>query len=339
MKKIVILLFIFAVLIYALPFTALLLPAQTGLVGTEEKQPASVSSSPAQSLPAAINDKGRELLILDEASGNVLRVSEWDFVVGAVASEMPYTWHDEALKAQAVAAHSYALALIDQYDPNDVTLKGAYFKANPSQRLGFLTDEVMRLIWKENYAANKLRIEEIVAQVFNEVLMFNGKAALACYHAISAGNTISSEAVWGRPVEYLISVDSTLDLTSPDYEKTSTLSEDSVREAILMNFAGIELPKDPAGWFSQPKTSPEGYITEINIGATTVKASDLRNALKLRSCAFDVSYTDGSFIFVTRGYGHGVGMSQYGAQSLALTQKSYADILTHYYPSAQLTKN
>lgn len=338
MKKIVILLIIFAVLIYALPFTALLLPAQAENTAAAAKPPASSVSLPAESQPQAAS-KGRELLILDEGSSKVLRVSEWDFVVGAVAAEMPYTWHDEALKAQAVAAHSYALALIDQYDPNDASLKGAYFKANPSQRLGFLTDEVMQLVWKENYAVNKQRIEGIVSQVFGEILTFSGKPALACYHAISAGSTISSEAVWGRPLEYLVSVDSTLDLTSPDYEKTATLSEASVREAILMNFAGIELPKDAAQWFSQPKTSPEGYITEINIGTTTVKANDLRNALKLRSCAFEVSYSDGSFVFVTKGYGHGVGMSQYGAQSLALTEKSYKDILAHYYPAAQLTKN
>lgn len=334
MKKAVPLLIVFAILIYVLPFTALLVPSAAVQGGNVADFTA---SSAVQSTSETQPFEGSEFLILDEGNGEVLRVTEREFTIGAICAEMPLTWSDEALKAQAVAAHSYALNLVQNTNPEDASLKGAYFKANPSKREGFLTKDVQHLVWGDAYADNRKKAEAIVDSVFNEILTYENAPALACYHAISNGSTISSEAVWGRPVPYLVSVDSSLDATSEDFEKIVTLNESSVKETLIMSFAGLKLPDDPSKWFGETKISPEGYITEINVGGAFVNANDLRNALKLRSTAFTIKYENKAFVFTTHGYGHGVGMSQYGANIMAQTGKTYQEILAHYYPNAVLT--
>ncbi len=99
-----------------------------------------------------------------------------DFVRGAVAAEMPMTYPDEALRAQAVAAHSYALAVKAQADPDNEALKGAYFSANPTQRLGYITDTVMRAMWGEDYEANRTRLYTVVDSVLDEILLYRRRA-------------------------------------------------------------------------------------------------------------------------------------------------------------------
>ncbi len=226
MKKTVPLVLLFAALIYLLPMTALLLPEQAAAsasaVQTLPPVPSGSASMPAEPQPPAVSDalpvEEAPLRILDERSGEVREVPVREFVRGAVAAEMPIDYPDEALRAQAVAAHSYALACKAQADPNDPVLKGAYFSANPDQRIGYLTETVMRAMWGDAFEANRARLYSVVDSVLDEVLLYEGQPALACYHAISNGQTESAAAIWGSEVPYLVSVDSMLDLTSPDYE-------------------------------------------------------------------------------------------------------------------------
>lgn len=229
MKKVLPLVLLFAVLIYILPLAALFFPSGKNEESGSGTAPAPSASAPpvtdgtqAPSAPqpgtSAADDAEPPLLILDENTGEVAEVSVRDFVRGAVAAEMPMTYPDEALRAQAVAAHSYALAVKAQADPDNEALKGAYFSANPTQRLGYITDTVMRAMWGEDYEANRTRLYTVVDSVLDEILLYDGQPAMACYHAISGGKTEAAEAVWGAAVPYLVSVDSPLDLTSPDYE-------------------------------------------------------------------------------------------------------------------------
>ena len=236
-----------------------------------------------------------------------------------------------------MAAHSYALAVKAQCDGSDPTLKGAYFKADPVRRLGFVTDEVMQSLWGEDYEENKARLESVVAPVLDKVLLYDGQPALTCYHAISNGMTESSENVWGSALPYLVSVDSSLDLQSPDYEQTITMTAQEVSEYLSSSFAGLDLSGDPSQWFTQLELSPAGYVKNVHIGQVVCKGPDVRNALALRSAAFTITYTeDKVFSITTHGYGHGVGMSQYGASAMALNGKTYAEILSYYYPGTEL---
>ena len=286
---------------------------------------------------SAADDAEPPLLILDENTGEVAEVSVRDFVRGAVAAEMPMTYPDEALRAQAVAAHSYALAVKAQADPDNEALKGAYFSANPTQRLGYITDTVMRAMWGEDYEANRTRLYTVVDSVLDEILLYDGQPAMACYHAISGGKTEAAEAVWGAAVPYLVSVDSPLDLTSPDYEQTITVTKQEVAEDIAAAFPDIVLEGDAAGWFGTPQLTAAGYVDSITIGGVPCKGTAVRAALRLRSASFTITWTEKHlFEITTRGYGHGVGLSQYGANALALTGKSYQEILSLYYPGTTL---
>ena len=310
MKKVLPLVLLFAVLIYILPLAALFFPSGKNEESGSGTAPAPSASAPpvtdgtqAPSAPqpgtSAADDAEPPLLILDENTGEVAEVSVRDFVRGAVAAEMPMTYPDEALRAQAVAAHSYALAVKAQADPDNEALKGAYFSANPTQRLGYITDTVMRAMWGEDYEA--------------------------------------AEAVWGAAVPYLVSVDSPLDLTSPDYEQTITVTKQEVAEDIAAAFPDIVLEGDAAGWFGTPQLTAAGYVDSITIGGVPCKGTAVRAALRLRSASFTITWTEKHlFEITTRGYGHGVGLSQYGANALALTGKSYQEILSLYYPGTTL---
>ncbi len=346
MKKTLPVILLFAALVYLLPMVPFLaakrdMPAApAGSSSSQSGAPVqSAPSSAAAPAPAPAAGEEAPLLILDETTGEVLTVPVRDFVLGAVAAEVPLTYPDEALRAQAVASHSYALAVKERVlaaETADPALKGAYFKASPSRRLGFLTDEMMRLAWGDDYEANKARLEQVLAPVLGQVLLYEGHPALACYHACSNGATQAAEDVWGSPIPYLVSVDSSLDKTNPEYEQSFTMNSQEMSDDLSANFAGLDLSGPASGWFGVFQHSAAGYVTSAQVGGVNCQGMDLRTALGLRSTDFTITWQGTQFSITTRGYGHGVGLSQYGANAMALTGSTYTDILAHYYPGTIL---
>lgn len=346
MKKGLLLVVLFALCIYLLPLAALMLPAppRARPVSAPPTEPFDIPASseakqvfPVPKIPDDAPKAEPPLLILDERSGEVMTVPVRDFVRGAVAAEMPITWADEALRAQAVAAHSYALAVKAQYDPNDPALKGAYFSANPAQRLGFVNETAMRAMWGDKFDENVRRLDSIVDSVLGEVLFYNDAPALTCYHAISNGKTEDAANVWGSAVPYLTAVDSMLDLTSPDYEQSFTVTKQELEQDLCAAFSSLSLSGDAADWFGTPVMTDSGYVKSIPIGGIECAGTAVRSALRLRSAAFSIRWTEEHlFEITTHGYGHGVGMSQYGANALALTGKTHEEILSLYYPGTKL---
>ena len=170
-----------------------------------------------------------------------------------------------------------------QADPEDPTLQGAYFKANPARRLGFVTEEVMRLLWGEHYEEYHAKLLSAVEPVLNEVLLYDGAPALACYHAISNGRTENAEAVWGQAIPYLVSVDSSYDNNSPDFEQTITLSAQEMRECLTSNFAGLDLSGDPSVWFTGLELTDTGYVSQVHVGGCICKVKqELRSDSAVR---------------------------------------------------------
>jgi len=367
MKKILPTLLLFAALIYLLPMATLLLPpAAAEAAAVPDSAASSHAEAPqdftapqsasapapqdaASSVPSAVvspfanPEAGAAALaepplrILDERTGEVVEVSVRDFVRGAVAAEMPITYPDEALRAQAVASHSYALAVKADADPNDPNLKGAYFSANPEQRLGYITEPVMRAMWGEAFEENCARLDTIVDSVLNQVLLYDGAPALACYHAVSNGSTEDAAAVWGGSVPYLVSVDSTLDLTSPDYEQSFTITKQEFAQYMAAVYPDLVLTGDAAAWLGEVQRTAAGYVQNIVIGGKICPGTAVRRALSLRSSDFTIAWTaEHLFQITTHGYGHGVGLSQYGANAMALTGKTYQEILAHYYPGTTI---
>lgn len=336
MKKALGVLIVFALLTLMLPYLALVADS----LSSPGKQPASSQAGSADFptvTPAPIADGEAPLLLLNSSTGEVLTVSMRDFLIGAVASELPISYQKEAFKAQAVAAHSYALASkAAQLQNPDPALKGAYLSVDPSARAGYLSDNVLRSLWGDKYDANFAYVSAAVDSVLHEVLLYDGQPALATYYAISNGSTQASEAVWSTALPYLVRLEMPLDKTSPDYEVKTERSTQEVADALGMHFLALDLSGKPEEWFGTPQRDAAGYIASIPCGGQSLKGTEVRAALGLRSADFDVAYADGQFTFTTRGYGHGVGMSQYAANTLAVTGKSYRDILAMFYPGTTL---
>ena len=300
-------------------------------------EPASSAvSSPAASAqpPSAVPSADAEtFLVEDQATGQVLELSRQEYVLGAVAAEMPVSWPDEALKAQAVAAHSYAL-----YCRDHTTLQsGAWLTADPARRQGCLTEPVLRSYWGTAYDENYARLSALVDEVLDDLLTYENSPACTSYFAISNGRTEASENIWGSALPYLVSVDSSTDLAADNYEYTVTFSAAQVQQAL----AGLGLTADlaaPESWFGPAELTAAGYAKALPVCGQTVSGTALRRVLGLRSTCFTVQYQSGNFSFTTRGYGHGVGLSQWGAKAMAEQGTGYADILAHYYPGTQLLR-
>ncbi|MDL2234127.1 stage II sporulation protein D [Ruminococcaceae bacterium OttesenSCG-928-L11] len=276
--------------------------------------------------------------IYDQTTGTVSEVGLRDYVRGAVASEMPVTFHEEALKAQAVAAHTYALRhhTLQQENP-DPTLYGADFAADPSQMKGYITEEKAKQFYGETYG--EVYWEKICSatdSVLSYILEYDGEPIVAAYHAMSAGRTEAADNVWNGGAGYLVPADSEGDYLAPDYEMVTTLSVEAVREAIATAYPAAVLAGDPSGWFSDIARSESGYITGVNVGGLELHGKDIRTLFDLRSHNMDIACTGTGFTFTVRGHGHGVGMSQYGADFLARQGYSFDEILEHYYQGASL---
>lgn len=298
-------------------------------------EPASSAvSSPAASAqpPSAVPSADAEtFLVEDQATGQVLELSRQEYVLGAVAAEMPVSWPDEALKAQAVAAHTYALYCRD----HAALQSGAWLTVDPARRQGCLTEPVLRSYWGTAYEQNYARLSALVDEVLNDLLFYDNAPACTSYFAISNGRTEASENVWGTALPYLIPVDSSTDLSADNYQYTAVFSAAQVQQA----FSSLGITADlaaPESWFGPVEQTSSGYTKSLTVCGQTVSGTALRQALGLRSTCFTVQYQSGNFSFTTRGYGHGVGLSQWGAKAMAEQDADYADILAHYYPGTQL---
>jgi len=292
--------------------------------------PESTASTPE--ISAAYAGDADRFLIQDASTGQVLELSRREYLIGAVAAEMPVSWPDEALKAQAVAAHSYALYCRDHAAPDSI----GWLTADPARRQSCLTDPVLRSYWGTAYETNYARLSALVDEVEHTVLLCDGAPACASYFAISNGRTEASENVWGTALPYLVSVDSSTDLAADHYEYALTLSAQQTAQQL----AALGLTADlaaPEQWFGTPEYTAAGYVAALPVCGQRITGTALRQALGLRSTCFTVRYESGAFCFTTKGYGHGVGLSQWGAKALAEQGQNFADILAHYYPGTSLS--
>ncbi len=277
--------------------------------------------------------------ILNTATGVVEEVSVRDYVRGAVAAELPASFHSEAMKAQAVASHTYALynALLHRETP-DPELKGADFAADPDHLKGYAREEDIKETYGSLAEEYWSKITDAADSVMNYILLYDDEPIMAVYHSCSVGTTEAAENVWQASVPYLLPVESSGDTLSPAAEDSVTFTSGELRQLLTSAIDGLELGANPALWLSPVSYSDSGYILEIKVGNQTVSGREVRSALGLRSSCFEVSYDSSSdqFTIDTWGYGHGVGPSQYGADYMARQGSSFEEILTHYYTGAEL---
>lgn len=294
------------------------------------------SSAPQNRQPSA--SSGSQFKVKDTSTGKILIVDDHTFLCGDVASEMSPLAPAEALKAQAVASYTYYSRLRENQKKSPASeLGGADFAADPQNWNIYVTKEELQKRWGSNYDQYYKTISDAVDAVSGQVLKSGGSLIDATYFAISSGNTENAEDVWGSKCSYLVSVASPYDVFAGGYQTTVTCSEADMKSRILGIAPKADLSGAASGWIGKSDRSGAGGVKTIIIGGQTLTGSQVRSAFNLRSSDFTVSYANGTFTFSVKGYGHGVGMSQTGAEAMARQGSTYKQILSWYYPTTTLT--
>lgn len=276
--------------------------------------------------PAPEGDADTMIPVL--ADGEIAEISMADYLPGVVAAEMPASFEPEALRAQAVAARTY---ILDRMAHPVEAHPDAAVCDDPGCCCAYVSEDEMRENWGADYRRNQRRIRNAVRSTDGMVLTWEGEPIRAVFHSSSGGMTETSAALWGE-VPYLVSVPSPETAADvPGFETTVTVSAADAAQAL-----GIEPPEDPAQWLGEIRRDDAGRVETITIGGVTKTGAEARQLFSLRSTNFTVEVQDGNLVFHVTGSGHGVGMSQYGANVMAQQGAAYPEILAHYYPGTAL---
>ncbi len=278
------------------------------------------------------NETDNTIKVYNHKTQKILKLNIDDYLIGVVASEMPANFEKEALKAQTVAARTYALkrmqTKLEEHNQADICTDYAHCQA-------YMDKKEMKERWGKDYKELYNKIKSCVNDTKDECLMYNGEYATAVFHSCSNEKTENASEVWGGDVPYLVSVSSPGDTQKKDYITHVTFSKDEFEKIISGNDirnANIENADSAIG----PYEFTEGNNIEyMCLYGEKYSGVEIRKIFSLKSSAFDLVSDDTGFTFTVYGNGHGVGMSQYGAQAMAKSGSGYKEILSHYYPGTE----
>lgn len=248
-----------------------------------------------------------------------------EYVTGVLAGEMPTSFHIEALKAQAVAARSYVMKKMEynkdrDYDVVDTIMNQVY-----------LSDDYLRSVWKESYSDKINKIKTAVIETKGEYISYNGDVAEAFFFSTSVGATENSGEIFSKQLPYLVSVSSTWDEISPLYSTNKTISLKEFYNLLGLSYSDtLDIEKID--------TTSTGRVNKIKINGNTFSGGQMIDKLNLRSSFFEITKEGETVVINTKGYGHGVGMSQYGAEGMARAGYTYDQILKYYYTGVEIKK-
>ena len=266
------------------------------------------------------------VLKVKNRAGNVQQMNLEEYLLGVVLAEMPADFESEALKAQAVVARTYTRKRME---------------GSKHETAAVCMDPACCQSWRseEDYLAQggrKSSVEKVrqaVADTDGMVLRYDGKLIDATYFSCSGGSTEDAVEVWGQDVPYLQAVESPGEENAPRYSDTVTFTAAEFAQKL-----GISGTGDPENWFGETTYTDGGGVARMTIHGTEFTGTQLRSKLGLRSTAFVVLVQGQTIEITTRGFGHRVGMSQYGAQAMAKAGSTYGEILAHYYTGTELDK-
>lgn len=257
------------------------------------------------------------------------------YVCGVVAAEMPAQNHLEALKAQAIAARTRALK--QREAGGCANHPGADICTDSAHCQGWLTQEECRALWGDSCNAYWERITEAASACRGQTLTYEGELITVVYHAMSGGRTEDAQTVFSQALPYLISVESAGEESARGFWQETALSFEEIAQRINAAFPQAHLTaQEVRQTLSIGGYTPTGRVSEMQVGSMSISGPAFRQALGLRSTWFSISSDEEGVTFAQRGYGHGVGMSQVGANAMAADGASYAQILAHYYPGTAL---
>ncbi len=270
-----------------------------------------------------LNDKVKKeetIYLVRSKTGDIVEMELEEYLKGVVYAEMPSSFNIEALKAQAVAARTYT-----KFKMADST----HICDNPSHCQAWLEND---------YSENFEKVSKAVEETRGKTVSYMGETIEAFFHSSSGGKTESSKDVWGKDIPYLVPVE------SPNEDKimSTFFSEKEVTykelKTLINNYLGknqvtTEKLKNKIKIISRTEGD---RVNEIKIDKASLSGASIRGILELRSTNFDIELKEKSVVFKVKGYGHGVGMSQWGAEVMAREGKDYEEILKYYYPNTEV---
>lgn len=322
-------------LLFLLP--VLLVEGPAGTDGQEQPLVLPATPTPAKSQGTAAGETdGQTTVRVALADGGVEEMTMADYLWCVVAAEMPASFEPEALKAQAVTARTYTAWKMGAGEENHPEAD-VCTDINCCQ--AFLSREQAAANWGEAAQVYSEKISAAVAATDGEIMTYEGAPIQAVFFSSSAGRTEDAAAVWGNSVPYLVGVDSPEGEDVPNYYTEVTLTAQEFKETFLAAYPGADLSGAPETWFGSRTVTASGRVATLDVGGVTVKGTQLRSLFSLRSASFVVVPGADCVTFQVTGYGHGVGMSQYGANALAQQGKTYQEILNWYYTGIEISRN
>jgi len=280
----------------------------------------------------------KRITVYNVNEDKVMEMDLEEYLCGVICAEMPASFPYEALKAQAVAARTYIVKRCENSTFSNEH-KGAMVCTSSAHCNAWLSKEERMSKWNKSEAeGNWNKIVSAVNDTSGEIMTYDGAPITAVFYAISSGKTENAEDVWGGNVPYLQSAESPYDAQAPGYSSTAAFSKEEFKNIILSAGKGADLSTSPKNWYKNENRSEGGAVLSCNIGGAIFKGTEIRSLFSLRSHNFTLSYSDGTFTFNVKGYGHGVGMSQWGAKYYAEEGKNYKDILKIYYSGISFHK-
>lgn len=259
-----------------------------------------------------------------EERGEVRELSLQEYLTDVVLQEMPASFEEEALKAQCVAARTFTMRCVTEGGKHE----NADVCGDPACCQCYLDEEEGRGIYGADYEACREKVRSAVLATDGQVLTYDGALIEAAYFSSTGGSTESALAVWGGDVSYLRPV------SSPEEPRISEVSLpfSAFRDMLPLS----DLDGSPSAWFGSMTRTEGGAVETMVIGGKTYSGTELRRIFSLKSARFTAAVTDENVVFEVTGSGHGVGMSQYGANTMAQNGSSYRQILLHYYSGTEL---
>ena len=294
-------------------------------------EPAAEPEPAAPETAAVHHDRDVTLTIQDGDTTEQMTLER--YLTGVVRGEMPASFEMEALRAQAAAERSYvyyqlAAGRKDAHPDAD-------FCTDHTCCSAYLSETAAREKWGGDFAPWNTRVEQAVSDTDGQVVLYDGRPSLAVFHSSSAGRTAAAGDVWSGDLPYLVSVDSPEgEETVPNYYSTVTFTAAEAKEKLLAAYPELKLSGTPDRWFGAAAENGSGRVETVSVGGTDIEGTELRRIFGLRSACFTVAADSESVTFRVTGYGHGVGMSQYGANQLAREGKTWQEILEWYYTGA-----
>ena len=295
--------------------------------------PSAAVGTPSPTPSTAPSWDGAQTVHILTENGETEEMTLEEYLWRVVAAEMPAAFEEEALRAQAVSARTYTLWKMERGVHADADLCDSSTCCQ-----AYTTRSEAAARWGELTQFYTQRIASAVADTDGQVILFEGEPIQAVFFSSSVSSTEDAAEVWGNSLPYLVPVSSPEGEEVPNYRSTVTMTADELKKLVEESGMGISLSGKPSVWLGNISYNASGRVAEMSVGGVTVSGGAARTLFGLRSACFEVTEKDGVFTFLVTGYGHGVGMSQYGANAMAKQGSNWLEIIKHYYTGVTVEK-